>query len=161
MTIICGIDPGLNGALCFLSEQCITHDMPTLSLTRGGKNKREVDAHALGNMLWKSHAGHAFIEQAWSRPTDSAPNAFATGRGYGIIIGVLATVGIPFTFVPPAKWKKVLGVPAAKDGARARASQLLPHGADQWRLVKHDGRAEAACIALYGIRSLNAIGEAA
>jgi hypothetical protein len=52
-------------------------------------------------------------------------------------------------------------VPAAKDGARARASQLLPGAADQWPLVKHDGRAEAALIALWGIRSLNLIANAA
>jgi hypothetical protein len=45
-------------------------------------------------------------------------------------------------------------VPKAKDGARARASQLLPAGVQLWPLVKHDGRAEAALLALYGVRQL-------
>jgi hypothetical protein len=45
-------------------------------------------------------------------------------------------------------------VPAEKDGARARASQLLPQHAGHWPLKKHDGRAEAALIALYGWRQL-------
>jgi len=47
-----------------------------------------------------------------------------------------------------------LRVPAAKDAARARASQLLPHAANQWPLKKHDGRAESACIAYWGLRQL-------
>jgi hypothetical protein len=54
-------------------------------------------------------------------------------------------------------WKKALGVPADKDGARARASQLMPENAWLWPLVKHDGRAEAALIAYWGIRTLDLI----
>ena len=47
-------------------------------------------------------------------------------------------------------------MPAAKDGARARASELIRGGAAHWPLIKHDGRAEAALIALWGSRSLAA-----
>ena len=54
----------------------------------------------------------------------------------------------------PRRWKRALHVPKAKDAARARASQLLPEAAHQWRLRKHDGRAEAALLALYGARQL-------
>jgi hypothetical protein len=57
-------------------------------------------------------------------------------------------VAIMGNTVPPL----ALRVPAEKDGARARASQLIPAGASWWPLVKHDGRAEAALIALYGSR---------
>jgi hypothetical protein len=60
----------------------------------------------------------------------------------------MAALGIPRSFVAPAVWKKALGVPAAKDGARTRASQLMPNAAGHWPLVKHDGRARAALIAL-------------
>jgi crossover junction endodeoxyribonuclease RuvC len=73
----------------------------------------------------------------------------------------LAALGVPMSFVAPATWKRALQVPAAKDGARARASQLLPAAAGHWPLVKHDGRAEAALIALYGLRFLGAITSAA
>jgi crossover junction endodeoxyribonuclease RuvC len=50
------------------------------------------------------------------------------------------------------KWKKSLGVPADKYAARMRASQLLPEFAHNWPLKKHDGRAEASLISLYGIK---------
>ena len=68
----------------------------------------------------------------------------------GVILGVLASRSVPLLLVSPVSWKRALGVPKAKDGARARASQLLPEAAHQWRLKRHDGRAEAALLALYG-----------
>jgi crossover junction endodeoxyribonuclease RuvC len=162
MTIICGIDPGLSGAICLLDTEGTIgiNDIPVHALTRGGKNKREVDPHRLATLL-SGTIGHAFIEQVASMPGMGVSGAFVFGKTFGIIIGVLATHGVPMTFVSPVKWKKALQVPASKDGARARASQLLPYAADQWPLVKHDGRAEAALIALYGIRSFNDIAKAA
>jgi hypothetical protein len=72
-----------------------------------------------------------------------------------ILIGVIAARSIPLTLVPPVRWKRALAVPKAKDGARARASQLLPGAAHQWQLRRHDGRAEAALLALYGARQLS------
>ena len=67
---------------------------------------------------------------------------------------VVAANFIPLTMVAPLKWKRALGVPADKDGARARASQLLPAHAGLWCRVKDDGRAEAALIAYYGVTVL-------
>lgn len=156
--IVCGIDPGFDGAITFLDSDgwFQINDMPTLALVRGGKNKRELDAHRVGRYLgeWKD-VSHAFIEQVGAMPGQGVSSVFAFGKSYGIIIGALATLKIPYTFVPPRRWKTALGVPAAKDGARSRASQLLPQAASQWVRVKDDGRAESALIALYGLRSLN------
>lgn len=158
MTIVVGIDPGLPGAICLLDTEGTIgiNDMPTHALMRGGKNKREIDAHRLAVLL-SGRIGHAFIEQVGAMPGQGVSGVFSLGKTFGIIIGVLATHGVPMTFVSPVKWKKALQVPASKDGARARASQLLPQAASQWPLVKHDGRAEAALIALYGIRSFDGI----
>lgn len=155
--IIAGIDPGLSGAIVIIDTEgsFVVSDMPTHSLVRGGKNKREIDAHQLKHALgWK--IDHAFVEQVNAMPGQGVSGVFAFGKAYGIIIGTLAALEIPMTFVAPVKWKRALQVPASKDGARARASQLLPQAAAQWPLIKHDGRAEAALIALYGAQTLNA-----
>jgi crossover junction endodeoxyribonuclease RuvC len=137
--MIVGIDPGLSGALFFLDSGCPSTgeavDLPVHVLTRGGKKKRE-------------------LEQVGAMPGQGVSSTFALGKGFGVLIGVIASRSIPLTLVPPVRWKRALGVPKAKDGARARASQLLPEAAHQWRLKKHDGRAEAALIALYGARQL-------
>lgn len=153
--IFCGIDPGISGAIAFydaFTGDVDVVDMPILVMSRGGRARRELDPHALADLFWKRHCGHATLEQAWVRPNDSGPGAFSVGNGYGAIRGVLAAVGVPYTIASPQKWKKALGITADKDGARARASQLLPQAAGQWPLKKHDGRAEAALLALHGFR---------
>jgi hypothetical protein len=155
--IVLGIDPGLSGAISVLEgDSCLCFDMPVHALSRGGKSKREVDPHGLANLIvkWASANDHAFVERVGAMPGQGVSSMFALGKGFGIILGVLAALAVPYTVVDPRIWKKALGVPAEKDGARARASQLMPKAAGQWPLKKHDGRAEAALIALYGMRKL-------
>lgn len=162
--ILCGIDPGLSGAIAFLDTaegRCDVHPMPTLALSRSGKNKREIDAYALADLLRSVRIGHAFVELVGPMPGQGVSSVGAFMRGYGVVLGVIATVGIPLTLVAPAKWKRALSVPADKDGARARASQLLPWSAHQWSRAKDDGKAEAALIALYGRNAFDAIASAA
>jgi crossover junction endodeoxyribonuclease RuvC len=156
--LIVGIDPGLSGALFFLDPSGTTGeaiDVPVHLLTRGGKKKRELDIVGLVGILEQHRPSHALIEQVAAMPGQGVSSVFAFGKGYGAILGVLAALRIPMTLVPPAQWKRVLGVQKSKDAARARASQLLPAAAQQWPLQKHDGRAESALLALYGIRQLH------
>lgn len=152
---IVGIDPGLSGAIaCLSGDHLDVCDMPTLMLTRGGKKRRELDAHLLADQLQRLSATHVFLEQAWARPGEAASVSFTNGRSFGVVLGILAALEIPYGLISPQRWKSTLHVPAAKDGARARASQLMPQWASNWRRVKDDGRAEASLIALFGLRSL-------
>lgn len=154
MNLILGVDPGLSGALALydVRGQAVAEiiDMPTIEAGTG--SKRVVDEAALA--VWvDSHAKrikHAFVEKVGAMPGQGVTSMFSFGCSYGILRGIIAANMIPMTFVTPQKWKKALGVPAAKDGARARASQLLPASAGRWARGKDDGRAEAALIALYG-----------
>src|ERR1041385_230378 len=154
--MICGIDPGLSGALFFLYPDGSgkAFDMPTLLAGRAANSKRrDLDMHALFRLL-KSHQqfDHVFIEQAQAMPKQSA---YATGvffQNYGQILGLLVGASLPYSVVHPQTWKRAFNLRRAKDAARARASELMPLAADQWPLKKQDGRAEAALIALWGMR---------
>jgi crossover junction endodeoxyribonuclease RuvC len=161
MTIV-GVDPGLSGALFFLDQNRLSAgeavDLPIHVLMRGGKTRREIDIAGLIGILTAHRLDHVFLEQVGAMPGQGVSSVFAFGKTYGVILGVIAAHTIPLTLVAPAVWKRALAVPKAKDGARARASQLLPGAAHQWRLKKHDGRAEAALLALYGARRLNVKG---
>jgi crossover junction endodeoxyribonuclease RuvC len=157
MTII-GIDPGLSGAIALLdpckpTQLIDVFDMPIHTLARGGKTRRSLDPQALIAIINRP-LEHVFIEAAQAMPHQGVSSTFEFGRNFGIVIGVVATLEHPCTFVQAAKWKRSLQVPKAKDAARARASQLFPSAAHYWKLVKHDGRAEASLIALYGTRLL-------
>lgn len=154
--IVIGIDPGLSGALAFMGKNTlVVIDMPTVTIQRNSKNKREIDlAGLIADIDALGPADHAYVEQVGAMPGQGVSSMFAFGKSYGSILGILAAKRIPYTLVPPVRWKKALGVPAGKDAARHRASQLLPAYAELWPLVKHDGRAEAALIAEYGYRKL-------
>jgi crossover junction endodeoxyribonuclease RuvC len=158
MIEIVGIDVGLGGALFFLALDGTTGeaiDLPVHLLERGGRKKRELDIAGLVKILAMRRPGHAFVEQVGAMPGQGVSSMFAFGKCYGAILAALTTLHIPLSLVPAARWKRALGVPKSKDAARARASQLLPVAAWQWPLRKHDGRAEACLIALYGARQLN------
>lgn len=151
--MILGVDPGLNGALALLDVVAGTlavHDMPTIAA--GTNSKRVVDEAALARLvdLHAKDIKHAYVERVSAMPGQGVTSMFSFGTSYGIVRGVIAANFIPVTLVQPQRWKSTLSVPAAKAGARARASQLLPAFAGLWPLVKHDGRAEAALIAYYG-----------
>jgi len=157
--MIVGIDPGLSGALFFLDPNHLSAgeavDLPVHLLMRGGKKKREVDVSGLIEILAGRRLEHAFLEQVSAMPGQGVSSVFAFGKAYGVILGAIAAHSIPLTLVAPIVWKRALAVPKAKDGARARASQLLPDAAHQWPRVHHHSRAEAALLALYGARKLN------
>jgi crossover junction endodeoxyribonuclease RuvC len=149
-TTIVGIDPGAKGAIaCFLDGK-LNHieDMPTVT----HKGKPRVDGAAVGAIIRSWGPEAAFMERVGAMPGQGVVSMFTFGMAAGIVLGALGALLIPVTLITPAQWKVALRVPAAKDGARARASQLIPAGASWWPLVKHDGRAEAALIGLYGMR---------
>lgn len=156
-----GVDPGLSGAIaCWrpVDRWLVVIDMPTLAISKNAKVKRSVDAiqlaHQLRDMVETAEddVGRihlALIEQSGARPNEGLGSAHANGRNWGVAYGVLCAQMVPADIVTPQSWKRDMGCPRDKDGARARASALLPQFAEYWKLAKHDGRAEAALIALY------------
>lgn len=176
MTIICGVDPGLDGAMAFLDADshrvAAMIGMPALRLAKGKGGKREISMRSLVVLIEREviglgfRVGHVFLERVSSSPQMGVTSAFQFGRGYGGIEGIIAALGWPVEYVTPAKWKRVMAVPADKHDARARACQLLPEDAHLWTPQRGianqeqcSGRAEAALIAAYGLRSLHAIGD--
>ena len=81
--------------------------------------------------------------------------AFAFGRSRGVIEGCPAAFAVPATLIAPAAWKRAVGIPpgknGAKDAARSQAIRRWPAKADLFARVKDDGRAEAALIGLAGL----------
>jgi len=151
--MILGIDPGLSGCLAFMDDsELLLYDNPTVQIYRNGKNKRQIDLQALLTILKTYEVSHCYLENVNAMPGQGVSSMFQMGRGFGQIEMGLAACGLPVTYVTPQVWKKALGVPKDKDGARQRASQLMPQYAHNWDLKKHDGRAEAALIAYYGMQ---------
>lgn len=157
--IVCGIDPGLSGAVAFLDGSRFfgVYDMPVLSITRGGKRKREIDARALVR-LFELHDGldAIFMEQVGGMDGDSPFSAFQFGRATGIAEAVAKSTEARFETVMPHKWKRDMSLTGkAKDDSRALAQNIFPKAADRLARVKDDGRAEALLLAEWGRRKLH------
>lgn len=156
MTAFIGIDPGGSGAIAIFTpatRHLEVRDMPTHQVTVGKTKRTRVDLHGLGALLytWGPHARFATIEDVHSTPMDGPVGAFAFGEAFGAAKMAVAMAGVPYQLIKPQEWKAYFRLlNKDKDESRLRASQLLPEHAGNWNLKKHDGRAEAVLIALYG-----------
>lgn len=154
MTYIIGIDPGASGAVAILEAATgrliEVWDMPSVLVQSGKSAKNRVSPEMLAAELRPWADAVAYVEQVGAMPGQGVSSMFAFGESLGIVRGALAGLAVPCHLVPPARWKKAMGVNAGKDGSRAKAAQLWPEQAGEFRRVKDDGRAEAALIAHWG-----------
>jgi len=152
-----GIDPGLSGAIAVITEEPLQtslqiHDMPTMTVDRNGKAKRQVSANELAELL-NLYAGkdcHVYVERVSAVSGQGVTSVFSFGRSFGMIEGILAALKMPVTFVAPATWTRAIGRSPGKDASRARAMELFPNYEYFFKRVKDDGRADAALIAHWG-----------
>jgi crossover junction endodeoxyribonuclease RuvC len=154
---VLGVDIGASGAVAVLSkagELVAVEDMPTLA--DGPAGRRAVNPALLADIIARSQASKAYVELVGARPGEGAASAFAFGRARGVVEGLLASLAVASTQIAPASWKRAVGVPpgrdGAKDAARSEAIRRWPAKAALFARAKDDGRAEAALIALAGLK---------
>jgi len=143
--MILGIDPGISGALAWLSDDghlISTTDMPAIEV----HGKKKVSPQILTSELAGRRPILAVIEDVGAMPGQGVTSMFNFGYSAGILAGVCAGLGIPTVLYRPAVWKRAAGVPADKGAARQMAQRLWP-GCRDFDRVKDDGRAEAALLA--------------
>lgn len=154
MSRIIGIDPGLSGAVAVLtgSDSLIVIDMPTITVERNGKSKRQVSASELAAIFanFNSDDTHVFVEKVSAMAGQGVTSVFSFGRSFGMIEGILAAFKLPVTYVAPATWVKAVGRGQGKDASRARAMELFPNNQADFKRVKDDGRSDSALIAYWG-----------
>ena len=151
---IVGIDPGLSGAVAVINgtDSLIVIDMPTMTVERNGKAKRQVSATELAHIFanFNSNDTHVYCERVGAVTGQGVTSVFSFGRSFGMIEGILAAYKLPVTYVAPATWVKAVGRGQGKDASRARAMELFPNNQADFKLKKWDGRADAALIAYWG-----------
>jgi crossover junction endodeoxyribonuclease RuvC len=148
-----GVDPGLSGAIAVMSPESLKiFDMPTMTVERNGKAKRQVSATELADLLYL-YSGkdcHVFVEKVSAMAGQGVTSVFSFGRSFGMIEGILAAFKLPVTYVAPATWVKAVHRGAGKDASRSRAMELFPDNQADFKRVKDDGRSDAALIAYWG-----------
>jgi crossover junction endodeoxyribonuclease RuvC len=150
-----GIDVGLNGAIALVvdGELISVVDMPTVTLDRNGKAKRQVSVPELVQIVKDFDPTDAYVEKVFAMAGQGVTSVFSFGRSLGVVEGVLTTMKIKTTLMTPQTWQKGLGMTGGKDGSRARAMELFPEQTALFKRVKDDGRSDAALIALWGSKN--------
>lgn len=169
---ILGIDPGLDGAIAVLDIREATniyfYDTPTITIQGTKKSHREIDAAQLVNLLLPMTGNlRAILEKVSNvpiklgkrelcptchrMPAQGGTSLFNFGMGFGIWIGILAGLKIPYTLVHPRTWKSAVMRDMGKEKGASilRAKQLYPQAAPSLNLAKHHGRADALLMAHY------------
>ena len=161
MSLILGIDPGLQGAMALVNTH--SHrveevwDMPVLHV-RGGRGA--LDLHRLHRMFQEANSGVfqevdlAVLEEVSAMPRQGVTSSFTFGRVSMAPEAFLVAENIRYQTVRPAVWKRAMRVVADKDSSRQMAARTFPQDADLFSRAKDDGRAEAALLALFGMRFL-------
>jgi crossover junction endodeoxyribonuclease RuvC len=151
MKTILGIDPGSSGALSFYDgSELIIFDMPFFEIKKGKTVRKKIDFLELVKIIRNNKPDHAYLENVSAQFGNGAAAAFSFGWACACVENAILSSFVPFTLVTPQAWKKAMQVPADKDAARMRASQLLPNHTHNWDRKKDHNRAESALIAMYG-----------
>lgn len=148
-----GIDPGNTGAVALVLGDGTLAELRDMPLMANGK-KQQVNAAELSRIICGIRDNFSGVvvcrlEKVGAMPGQGVSSMFNFGMGFGVIQGVLAGAGIPYTLVTPQSWKKRAGLLGKdKDMARTVAQQLYPDA--PLGRKKDIGRADAILIARFG-----------
>lgn len=147
---IVAFDPGRIASYAILRTQT-PHliEVGELDLIGSGRLRRPCPVHIRELM---GGTDCAIIEEVGARPDQGASAVFTFGMCVGTILGAVSAAGVPIELVSPQKWKAAsrlggLAREAAKDAARAYATELWPDQKGPFRVKKNHGLAEAALMA--------------
>ena len=159
MSVI-GIDPGISGAIArynssetSAARKLIIWDMPILEVNK----KKTISPYLVANIL-KEAAAPVFIEKVAAMPGQGVTSMFNFGKGFGVLLGAAAGLGLQTTQVRPQTWMKALQLQKGKDANRERACELFPDYADMFSRKRDDGRADAALLAYYATFFVESVG---
>ena len=157
---VIGIDPGKNGFLCMLpmeQRQAARFEPMPMIVPKGGKGKRRYDVAALVRLLrgWRDSYDVALVavERQQVHPGQGSVSCFSIGEGFGLLVGVVTTLGMPMECPHPRTWQKVMHRDTPGKDPKSRTievcGRLFPNidlRASERCRVKHDGKADSLLI---------------
>lgn len=158
MALIIGIDPGKSGAVAAITEAGAVVRLDDTPLVAGG-----YDVAAMAGMLSTyrpEDVALVVLEQSQAMPGQGVTSMFTVGVGFGLWWGIVATLGLPLEFVRPCVWVRAIlkGQPGeGKARALGYVARRFP-GAELTPprcRAPRDGRADALCLAVWGMGRRN------
>ena len=145
MNYYVGIDPGADGAIAIITDDGVVRDVIDMPKTLGDIRD-----------LFVASASDHYVAVERQQPMAKAgvkqgvSSTFATGLGYGTLLGLLSGLFIPHEVVSAQTWLRAMGIPAGADKKAhvVKAQAMFPTVQFTGpRGGLKDGRADAALIA--------------
>lgn len=166
MQTFIGIDSGKQGAVTVVTPQ--SHGSDLVEITDTPMSGDEYDLVAMAHLLrpFSGRQVMVAVEKPMAMPNQSSPATLSQGMGFGIWLGILGALQLPFELVIPQRWRKVMlaGLPKGEgETPEARKKRLKMVSVQQaQRLAPRyshlfvgpkgglkDGRAESYLMACY------------
>ena len=147
--VILGIDPGASGGIASLYAN--RHHCATFRLDVRKMPETPADVWELLVLAKRESSDwYAIIEQVGAMPKQGVASSFKFGVNFGMLIGLLTALEIPFERVAPGKWQRAMGCLSGgdKNVTKRKAQELFPH------LKINHYIADALLLAEYGRRLL-------
>jgi crossover junction endodeoxyribonuclease RuvC len=137
--MIIGIDPGISGGLAAILDK--------KALIQPVKKLTPRDIMEWLRMVPREKS-ICYLERVHSMPKQGVRSTFTFGQNFGTYIGILTALKIPFTYVSPGTWQRVMGCLSKgdKNVTKRKAQELFPD------LKITHATADALLIAQYGRR---------
>lgn len=156
-----GIDPGLDGAVCFLRQNDVRCEIVPTMQKEKGSSKRLYDVKGMVDLLvGVENIALVALEKGSARPGQGTVSMFRFGFGCGLWEGILAALRLPYIIVHPKTWQKTVCAGLSGD-TKARALQAVNSRLPKLDLRKserskkpHQGMADAVCLALFARKSV-------
>lgn len=150
--LVLGVDPGVTGCCALVDvEAHRVLDVLDMPIVRAGK-LAWIDGAVLGDWLEPLRPDLAVVEFVNYWRGDPHPGRTAEMcRLAGGLEAILSAFAIPLAHVAPSGWKRRAGLlKKTKQDSLALAAARLKWPSGTLRLAKHQNRAEAGLIALFG-----------
>lgn len=159
---LCGIDPGLKGALAFVDlsddgkeiQGLEVFDMPTVDFVDG---RPVPDPRALRQLMDEFQPSLVLLEHVEARPKSGAASEWRFASGFGATLAVCQTFSqdARVHLVRPRLWKDKLGLSSDKSQSLSMAREIFPDAVELLARQKDDGRAEALLLVEYARKLLD------
>ena len=154
--LIIGIDPGINGAICFFENGEVKEILDMPNMAEGKKNKRQINGPQIYNEISKRITNISkkevvvVIEQVAAMPGQGVTSMFNFGQSFGVLKGICSAMQLSMHFVRPAKWKKYFNlIKTEKDASRTKVIEIFPYISSQLSRKKDSNKADAILIASF------------
>lgn len=159
MVLICGIDPGKQGAIVILDDKTVVYKT-VMPVIKSSKKKPEYDIQRIVDVFKEWRPELTLIEKALLHPRSGKSAYYGNGFCNGLFQGILAALKLPYDIVAPKIWQKHmfqgLNQKDTKQASIMSARRLAPEV--DWRATDkssnyHDGLTDAFNIATYAFRT--------